>query len=261
MSALHRLQQRFQAYVLDGEPAIAAQVAPGRLNNRERRLDIYFEAYRARLHDVLANDYEALRAVLGSDAFHALARAYIEAQPSAWRNVRWYGGQMPEFLDARAPWNERPWLRELARFEWTLTLAFDAPDQTHLRFDSFGALPPEAWARVRFEVSASAHVLALRSNACGLRMAHDAGIALPEIAWSEDAVNWLIWRQDLGVHFRSLSPAEAAALRVVMAGASFPELCGELLDHLPEDTVASQAAAYLRGWVDAQIIAGVRTDG
>jgi len=261
MSALHQLQQHFQAYVLDGDATITAQVSPGRLNDSERRLDIYFDGYRARLHDVLANDYETLQGVLGSDAFRALARAYIQAQPSPWRNVRWYGGEMAGFLADRAPWKDTPFLAELARFEWTLTLAFDAPDQAHVSFATLSALPPEAWASVRFELCASAHVLPLHSNACGTRMAHDAGDALPQIAWAAEAVDWLIWRQDLGVHFRSLPPMEALALRAVTAGASFPELCGELIDHLPEDEVAGQAAAFLRGWVDAQIIAGVHAEG
>ena len=76
----------------------------------------------------MSTDFEALIAVLGEEEFRSAARAYVEATPSAFRNVRWYGGKLAAFLRQTQPWRDKPWLADLAEFEWTLTLAFDAAD-------------------------------------------------------------------------------------------------------------------------------------
>ena len=82
MSALADLQQTFQGYVLRDEPGVVERIAGGERVDPQQRLRIYFDAYRLRLVEALATDYEALRALMGDDAFGAACRAYVEATPS-----------------------------------------------------------------------------------------------------------------------------------------------------------------------------------
>ncbi|HXV06438.1 MAG TPA: DNA-binding domain-containing protein [Burkholderiales bacterium] len=252
---LHALQDAFQAYVLHGAGQVRERVAPGRLANAERRLRIYHDAYRLRLIEALASDYETLRAALGEEAFRTAALAYVEANVSQWRNVRWYGARLPDFLRGTAPWSDRVWLSDVARFEWTLTLAFDAADAPSATFAELAALPPEAWAALAFRLHPSVHLLRLSSNAPALRKAVDAGAALPAIETHDPPVDWLIWRDGLGVSFRSLAAAEHCALAAVQRGESFPAICEGICAFVRADEAPALTAGWLRAWVDDGLIA------
>ncbi len=254
MTSLADLQQAFQGYVLRDEPNLVERIAGGGRVDPQRRLRIYFDAYRSRLVEVLATDYEALRALMGAEAFNAASRTFVEATPSAFRNVRWYGAALPEFLRVTPPWAGQPILHELALFEWTLTLAFDAADAPVVRFDELASLPQQAWPGLGFVLHPSARVLEHRSNAPALRKATDAGEPLPDAVLADTPQSWLIWRKALTAYFRSLGEPESWALASVRDGADFTALCEGLCRWFSPDEAARQAASLLRQWVDDELI-------
>lgn len=259
MSPLNVTQARFQAYVLARDSAIVREVAGSDEVFRRDRLDIYYNAYRLRLAEALATDYEILKAYIGDELFDAIVGEYIDTYPSVFRNVRWFGGRVADFLRDASLYAEQPILADLARFEWTLGLAFDAADAAALRFEDVAAVPPEAWTRMRLKPHPALHVVELRTNAVAvwneLRNAN-RGIA-PETL--PEPLRWVIWRKEFSPYFRSLEADEAWALEAMMNHLSFGEICGGLCQWLAEDQAAPRAAALLRGWVDEGWIATVET--
>ena len=139
--------------------------------------------------------------------------------------MRWYGAALPDFLRSAAPWSLQPWLAEIARFEWTLTLAFDAPDAPHVAFQDLAALPAEAWGGLAFRLHPSVHLVSLRSNAPAMRKAVDAGADPPPVEMRQEAIDWLVWRKDLTTRFRSLSVPESWALQERAAGKGLCRRC------------------------------------
>jgi hypothetical protein len=253
--SLVAVQHAFQDYVLHGTDGIADRIEPGRLADYQRRLAIYYDAYRLRLVEALGTDFDALVTVMGKEGFQHACRAYVEATPSMFRNVRWYGGNLAAFLRETPPWREQPWLADIAHFEWTLTLAFDAADAPHVRFEDLAALPGDAWCTLGFRLHPSASTIELRANAPAIRKAVDAGTPAPEPKLADEAVTWLIWRKDLSVHFRSLSAPEGCALRSAREGSSFPAICEGLCEWVAPEEAAGTGAGWLRTWVDDQLIA------
>ena len=251
--SLAALQQAFQSYILLDAQDLVGRIAGGGRADRQRRLRIYFDAYRSRLIDVLASDYGALRALMG-DTFGTACRAYVEATPSEFRNVRWYGAALPEFLRATQPWADQPILHELALFEWSLMLAFDSADTAIVRFEEIASLPSQSWPVLGFALHPSVRMLELRSNAPALRQAADADEPLPDAILSDVPKCWLIWRKELSAYFRSLGEPESWALSTVRNGATFAHLCEGLCRWFSPDEAASQAAALLRQWVDDELI-------
>lgn len=254
---LKTLQDVFQRFVLADAHGIEDQIDPGRHSNHHRRLRIYYDAYRLRLAEALATDHPALQAVMGPDAFRAMCLAYVDATPSPWRNVRWYGGELADFLSTTSPWNAQPALGECARFEWALTLAFDAADVEPLTFEALAGMSAEAWSDLRLELHPSVQLIRLHCNAGALRTAADDASTLPPLAWSDDPVDWLIWRQGDSVRFRSLPGLESIAFHSARNGDTFPELCASLLDYVEEAHAAAHAAGFLRRWVDDAVIARI----
>ena len=254
MTQLAGMQQAFQEYILRDAAGMSERIEGNERVDPERRLRIYYDAYRLRLVEVLGSDYEAVRAVLGADAFNGACRAYIEATPSIYRNVRWYGASFPEFLRRTQPWAQQPIAHEVALFEWTLTMAFDAADDPVVRFEDLARLPPEAWPALGFVLHPSAQRVELRTNAPVFRKASDAGEPMPEAVIAEQPRPWLIWRKELSPCFRSLSEAEAWALAALEEGANFTALCEGLCRWFDPEQAAPQAAALLRQWVDDELI-------
>lgn len=306
MTALARLQAEFRAWMQQApvapyglrlrDNAPDAVVAPDALRTRvldtnkatrDVLLGVYRDAYTLRLIEALQTDYPGLHAMAGPADFDAMARAYIEAHPSRHPSVRWFGRDLAAFLAVTPPFSAAPAASEMARFEWALGEAFDAPDASSLTFDDLVALPSDAWNSLRLVFLPSLHRLVLRHQVPQAWLKRDsvaagnldvppaaAPDALDIKAWL--GVDWLIWRTtpDSETQFRSMEPDEASMLDRASAGASFPELCEGLAAFAPigdtgsaDDTddaaaawSAQRAAGLLRAWVDAGCVTRVERD-
>jgi Putative DNA-binding domain len=250
MSPLALTQRDFQEFVMGNSAAIDAQIV-GNRDFRQVRLGIYYDAYRLRLTEALSKDYEALCACLGTEAFNRMADKYLSAFPSTFRNLRWFGGRLADFLASDPAYRDEPVLAELARLEWAMGLAFDAPDDASLAFEDMATIAPEAWSELRFELHPSVQVLALRSNAVAIWHAVNDETGEEVAPRYEDApTRYIVWRRELASYFRSCDAAEAWAIEAVREGKSFAEICAGLCEWVTEDAAPARVAGYLREWVD-----------
>jgi hypothetical protein len=270
VSRLPDIQEAFQRFLLTGNPGIGAHVVGTERVPIEIRLGIYGDAYRGRLAEALESSFPVLAHLLGEADFHALAEKYISAHESTFFSIRYYGNRMAEFLAADAEYAKAPLLSELARWEWAMADAFDAADAPPIGTDAFAQIAPEDWAGLRFDWSPSVRVLELEWNVPEIWKAVTEGDATSEDAEAApepdasttpdprvEPASWLIWRRDLQIFYRELSPAEAAAVASSRAGQSFGELCVALCEHLDETDAPAQAAGFLRGWVETGLIASI----
>ena len=67
---------------------------------------------------------------------------------------------------------------------------------------------------------------------------------------------WLIWRDEFQANFRAMDPPEAWALDEADGGATFAELSEGLMEWVPAEEAAGLTAGYLRGWIEAGVLAG-----
>jgi hypothetical protein len=220
------------------------------------RLGIYSNAYRLRLIEGLGANFPQLQAVLGDEAFSALALEYIDAHPSTHFSIRYFGSELERYLrETRAT---QPWFAELAQWEWALDNAFDAADASPVDAATLASIEPERWWTLRFELHPSLQVLSLQTNASAIYKALATDCELPDPALLEIAQSWVLWRQELTTHFRSASPGEARALELVHEDATFEDLCEALCEWYAEEEVPAQAAGLLKSWVAEGLIIAVR---
>ena len=244
---------RMQRYLL-GDGRDLAQVLPlvrgGRGIGPAERLGIYHHAYRTRLREALEAVYDTTWAYLGDEGFGRAARRYIEDCPSTSANIRDYGSGLPRVLQALFPGD--PEAAELARMDWALHEAFDAPNRPAFDFAAVAQFGDEQWGRVRFEFHPGVSLAEFEWNAAALWHAINRGDEPPPAARLARPTGHLFWRKGLASLFRSLDEAEHAALRALLAGGPFARVC--------EGAGAAQAGAWLSTWVADGLLCGIATD-
>ncbi|HEU4653902.1 MAG TPA: DNA-binding domain-containing protein [Steroidobacteraceae bacterium] len=251
MSALAELQHAFQALVLTGNASAQSQIVNTSELSASARLAIYAEAYRLRLIEALASNYPRLKETLGEQEFDTLALRYIETHRSQHPSIRWYGHRLAELLVIERV-NE-PWLAELARWEWAVAFAFDAPDAVPLDASALSRIQPEQWSELRLDFHPSIQRLDMHSNAVALFKAFTEEQAAPTPG-IEPRTAWLIWRQDLKTQYRSLEDDEAAALDVMRGQGTFADACEMLCQWHEVDQVPLRAASYMQRWLHDQLV-------
>ena len=249
MKALSHLQKEFQNYVFKRGQRMEREVMGTRRASAKTRLGIYSSAYRLRLLEALDSDYPALRALAGDDEFEKLGYAYIESHPSPYYNMRWYGGELAEFLKNTPPYDKHPVLSEMAAFEWTMALAFDAPNDPVLKVEEMAEVPAQAWPSLVFTPHASLQRLNLEWSVPSFWKAVDKKEKPEPPQKNEFPLGWVLWRRDLNIYFRSVSVEEAWAIDAMRNGNSFAEICGGLCEWIEELQVAQHAAGMLKGWI------------
>src|SRR3989344_5573117 len=246
MNTLRDLQSDFQSFLLRGREDIRIHVVGTDKVSAEQRLTIYYDAYRLRLLEALDSNYPVLHGWIGDEEFEKLGLAYLAAHPSTHFSIRYFGHELARFLAASETYRDKPFLSEMARFEWAMSEAFDAPDSALVRLEDMAAIDSGAWPSLRFTMQDSVRRLNLEWNVPTIWKAIDAEQAPPEPKRSEYPMSWLLWRQYLKTYFRSLSVDEAWALDAVANGGTFAMICEGLCEWIDAQHVAAHAAGLLK---------------
>jgi hypothetical protein len=254
---LRQLQRDLQRHLLGEESSIARAIVDAPPLAVADRLGIYRNAYRVRLIEALDDTYPVLHAVLGDEVFVALGEEFVAAHPSVHRSIRWYGGELAEFLGQRPPYAEQPILAELALLEWTLAEVFDAADAEPKSRAAFSAVDASVWAGLRFKFHPSLRRLHLQWNTTTVWQAMSREEAPPEPVCADRPVPWILWRQNLQNFFRSMTADEAVALDSALRGDDFGRICESLAEWLPDDEIPLRAASLLGTWADSGIIVSI----
>ena len=254
---LRRLQQDLQNHLIGDDGAIVAAIVDAPPLPTTARLGIYRNAYRVRLIEALDDTYPILHAVLGDEDFAALGEQFVAAHPSVHRSIRWYGGELADFLQRCPPYAGQPIFAELALLEWTLAEVFDAADADPKPRSALSAIGASAWSGLAFEFHPSVRRLQFQWNTAAVWQAMSRGEDPPDPACADLPAQWLLWRRDLQNYFRSMAADESAALDSALRGDIFGEICESLIEWLPEEEIPLRAASLLATWADSGIIVGI----
>jgi hypothetical protein len=257
-TSLAELQGAFQDFVLARCDTFQSEVRGSRKADRTTLLDVYREGYALRLIEVLTTDYPGLIAMIGSASFDDMARAYIAAHPSRHPSVRWFGRSLMDFLESTAPCNRSPAAAEMARFEWELGEAWDAPDMAPVPAAALITLPSEAWETLAFTALPSLRRVTLAFDVPQAWQRREEVAPGSLVVTATVPAPWVIWRPDLVTRYRSLEADESVLLDALVADKTFPELCDSVACLTGEAEAAARAAGLLRAWVEAGMIGSFR---
>ena len=120
----------------------ATFVAPNSRLNAFERLEIYNKQYWFRVLGALAEDFPALRSVVGARAFEAMSVAYLSAHPSRSFSLRNLGSHLAEWLQKNPQYAGRraSLAQDVAKMEWAFVEAFDNGERDPLTLEQISTL-------------------------------------------------------------------------------------------------------------------------
>lgn len=160
-------QEQLQVSSADVEQVLTRSLAMSAID----RLEIYGNAYYARLLECLREEFPVLRHALGEEAFDAFAVGYLQSYPSTTYTLTQLGSNFPAYLAETTPPDDempRHWVDfvvDLAQFELAVSEIFDGPGsegQPLLDVQELLSLPQSKVLEVRLECVPSLRLIRLR---------------------------------------------------------------------------------------------------
>lgn len=231
-------------------------ILPSSQQTSAQRLQIYADAYLARLLEVLTHEYPTLQHALGAELFAGFALQYLQAHPSTSYTLSQLGARFPEYLAATRPardantpdWSD--FLVDCCRLERLYAEVFDGPGperqpaptqagRADLRQDQFLELRFRLvdWVRlIDLQFPVHDYITAVRQGSS------------PEIP--APAATWLVvTRRDYRVRRFAVSHGEFCLLREFQRGATVIEAL-QTLATLSQDTLPTpeEIEVWFRDW-------------
>ncbi|MDQ6620269.1 MAG: DNA-binding domain-containing protein [Pseudomonadota bacterium] len=184
----------------------AAVIADG--FTAQERLRIHRNTFVSTASAALRMTYPVIDRLVGDDCFNGTVEVFIRAHPPASGYLNDYGAEFPAFLEHFVPVQGLPYLADVARFEWALSVAANAPDVGALEPAALAAIDPEQHALLGFEPHPSLSLLALSYPADQIADAVLSGDdnAMTQVDVHAGPVQLAIHRGAYGIETQRLDP-------------------------------------------------------
>jgi len=248
-------------------PEVAASfIAPNSQLSSFERLEIYNRQYWYRVLSALAEDFPALRAVLGA-AFEALSVAYLTAHPSRSFSLRNLGSRLADWLADNPQYAGRRYRLavDVARIEWAFVESFDNAENDPLTLEQIATLD----ASSRLSLQPHLQLIALDYPADDLvlalhhrekRQASEAGVKHEDTSTLPAQLPKLrrrptflaSHRVDFSVYYRRLQREEFLTLDAIRQDLSLVEAleAGFADSRIPESRRPRQIREWFANWAE-----------
>ena len=189
--------------------------------HRLERLQIYSYAYHARLVECLAEDFDALRDILGENLFEEIAKEFVLTHPSRFASANEVGKPFAGFLAKLPKLADKPWAIDLARFEWSMVEAFYAFEAPRRGAEHLASATAQDWSELRVELDPSVQLFCSKWNLSS--MLED------RTPPREESPYWgMVYRLEGDSHWQELTQPRYQLLLRLSAGAPIAEATSDL---------------------------------
>jgi hypothetical protein len=174
------LQAAYRGYLLSGDsaaltPAIVADAFDG-----PERLAIYRNNFLISLGAALKANFPVTLQLLGADFFEQAARRFVLAQPPRRPCLFEYGAGFADYLRDLPHLATRPYIVDMARFEFARIAAYNAPVEPAVTPETLIGLSPERLEALPIRRARHALIIAVRAPVLALWQVHQ--VAEPDFS-------------------------------------------------------------------------------
>lgn len=253
MSNLEQLQKNFQEYLLNENKAVLPVINHADRDSNVERMQIYYNAYRWRLIDVLYEYYPKIHCLLGADIFCEIAEGYIDNYPSTTKNLNRFGQKFSKYLSEN--YQESSILSEMAEFEWALHTTFTKPDKPFVTVQNLSEIPAESWPNMVLVPHPVLSTIEFNLNTetvwKSLHQFPEEHVTIIKLKQPETIA---FWRREYQTYFKSLTENEHVVLEGILAKNNFANICESLLSVLDEQEIPEFALTQIQSWLNEKCI-------
>jgi hypothetical protein len=244
--ALRDLQAAFAAHVIGGDRADLLAEIVGDSIPAAGRLGVYRHHVFESLATALAATFPTVQALVGADFFRTMARAFIGQSLPAQPVLAEYGAGFADLLAGYRPARDLPYLTDVARLDWALNLAFQAPVGGRLAAADLSTVPVEHLPSMAVGLSAGGAVL-IRSRYPLDRIweTSQPGAAGGTVDLNSGGADLLVLRRPDDAAFVRLTAGEAAFMAALAEGTSLEAASGAAFQGDPDFDLSTSFARLL----------------
>lgn len=235
-------------------------ILPSQALSSANRLEIYVNAYHARLMECLDEEFAVTRYAMGEELFGAISFGYLQHHPSESYTLCELGRRFPAFLaETRLHARETPensggtwaeFIVELATLERALYEVYDGPgtEQTgSLDPARLAALGPDAWQQIRLLPAPCLRLLAFDHDVSGY-WGDRKDERAPVIPVAER--HWLaICRREFVVERLELDEPQYVLLEALARGESLPAAIAAASGISPVEVLEANLGSWFAAWM------------
>lgn len=227
--ALPELQSAMAAHLRGQDrPELVASVHGGRIA-ADGRLAIYRNHVRISLTAALAASFPVVQRLVGETFFAGLAYAYIRDQPPRGPVLAEYGEGFADFISAESRLAEIPYLGDVARLEWALNLAWQAPRPVPLQPADLAGIDADAVANLVLRLQPGTTLLRSRWPIDRIWQANRAEGEVETLQIEAGECALLVIRRADDAAWLTLSAAEAAFVAALAAGGGLSQAANQAM--------------------------------
>lgn len=127
---LHKLQNEFKKYVIDGTPSndLTSEIIDNGVNS-EAKLNIYRSTIRENLTNALRITYPLTAKIIGEGFLDFVASSYVFKFLPNEGSLLGYGKEFPEYLGSLEQMQSYLFVKDFANFEWLASECHDAHEE------------------------------------------------------------------------------------------------------------------------------------
>jgi len=218
--ALRELQAAFVAHVTGADDARLVAEVTGDTIAAAARLGVYRHHVFESLGTALAATFPTVQALVGADFFRRLARDFVGQSLPTQPVLAEYGADLPRFIDAYQPARGLPYLADMARLEWALNVAFQAPEGRRLKAEDLSDIAAERLPSMSMVFAAGTALIRSPYPLDRIWQASQPDAAEDAVDLNSGAADLLVLRRSQDAAYIRLVAAEAAFVEGLMAGGS-----------------------------------------
>jgi len=207
------LQAAYRGYLVSGDSATLALAIVADSFDGPERLAIYRNNFLGSLVEALKANFPVTLQLLGTDYFEQAARHFVLAQPPRRPCLFEYGAGFADYLRELPHLAIRPYIVDMARFEFARVAAYNAPIEPAISPEILVGLSPEQLEALPVRRARHALILSVRAPVLALWQAHQ--IAEPDFAGIDMTPRLyalLVCRPDQALTYQELELSASAFL-------------------------------------------------
>lgn len=262
MSAPSLLEvQRWMKSCIQPQPREASLFAGDGILNPQggdsgiERLSVYSGGYLARIEEALKEVCESVKHVIGGRRFHELAAAYADTYPSHDYNLSYVGRHLPDFILKSELKEKYPFLSELARLEWYVSMAFHSRGKDPVDMGSIRALTLDQWDCTVMEWQDSVRLVESEWPILDIWNARKLPVKEVNIDLINRPQKILVSRSGFGVHCEIVEPTKFYFLKGLLAGESLGHVCENVPDEYAD--LDMPIAAWFSDWAGRGLMTAI----